>query len=62
LYIPKYNLCIEFDENQHKYNLENDKKRQKYITEKLKCNFLRINENDNIFDSINKILHFAKLF
>jgi len=62
LYIPKYNLCIEFDENHHKYNLENDKKRQKYITEKLKCNFLRINENDNIFDSINKILHFAKLF
>lgn len=62
LYIPKYNLCIEYDENYHIFNLEKDKKRQKYIEEKLKCKFLRMNEKDNIFDFINKVLHYIKFY
>ena len=55
LYFPDYNLAIEFDEIKHKFNIEKDKIRQDYITNKLNTKFIRIKEKDNIFESINKI-------
>ena len=40
-YIPQLKLAIEFDEDNHKYKLEDDKKRQREIEEHLGCNFIR---------------------
>ena len=58
LYFPEYNLVIEFDEVIHKFNINKDKIRQDYITDKIKSEFIRIGEKDNIFDSINIIRTF----
>jgi very-short-patch-repair endonuclease len=58
LYLPDYNLCIEFDENKHKYNKEKDFERQAYIEKINKCSFIRVNENDDIFLIINRVLCF----
>jgi very-short-patch-repair endonuclease len=55
VYIPAYKLAIEFDELQHERQKEADEKRQQYIEDKLKCKFLRVRENDDIFDAIYKI-------
>jgi very-short-patch-repair endonuclease len=57
LYMPKYNLCIEYDEDKHKLNLSKDYKRQSYIEKTYKCTFLRIKEDEDILVFINKILH-----
>lgn len=54
-YMPKYNLSIEFDENAHKYRLDNDIKRQECIERELKCSFIRISENMDIIDAIGLI-------
>jgi very-short-patch-repair endonuclease len=43
-YIPELNLGIEFDENHHKFNYIQDSIREKYIKEKLKCNFIRFKD------------------
>ena len=45
LYIPKYNLAIEFDEDAHRFKQDYDADRQKYIEDKIGCKFLRIKEN-----------------
>jgi len=43
-YIDELNLCIEVDENFHKYQQEKDKIRENNIKEELKCKFLRIKD------------------
>ena len=40
-YIPQLKLAIEFDEDNHKYKLEEDMKRHREIEEHLGCNFIR---------------------
>ena len=59
LYFHKYKLSVEFDELDHKdRNIGHEIKRQEAIKEKLGCEFIRINpdeENFNIFKVINEI-------
>ena len=60
LYFPKYKLAVECDENNHhNYEILNEKLRELYIQEQLKCTFLRFNPDEpefNIGEPINKIL------
>lgn len=47
LYIPKFNLAIEIDEEEHKYKKEYDCKRQNYIENQIHCKFIRVNEGES---------------
>ncbi len=47
LYIPKYNIAIEIDEEEHKYKRDNDLIRQKYIENQIHCKFIRVNEGES---------------
>ncbi|WP_053957176.1 endonuclease domain-containing protein [Inediibacterium massiliense] len=58
IYIPQYKLAIEYDEKQHKYQRKEDIIRQKYIENKLGCKFIRIDENANLEDGLNKVLKY----
>lgn len=42
MYLPEYKICIEIDEDYHKYQTEQDRKRQSEIEKKLGCKFVRI--------------------
>lgn len=56
IYFPEYNLAIECDElNNQKCNLDRLIKREKYISDKLKCTFIYINPNKKNFSLINTI-------
>ena len=59
LYFPKYKLIIECDETHHKYDVKNDKEREKYIEDIIcDCTFIRYDpysKDFNIFKVINKI-------
>ena len=59
LYFPKYKLAVECDENNHQnYEILNERLRELYIQEQLKCTFLRFNPDDpefNIGEPISKI-------
>lgn len=59
IYMPKYKLAIECDENNHIDRDEiYEKNREIYIKNMLKCEFIRFNPDDqnfNIFTVINKI-------
>ena len=59
LYFIDYKIAVECDEYEHKYQLEEDKKREEEIKGKLGCEFIRFNPDDknfNIFLVINKIM------
>lgn len=56
LYIPKYNIAIEIDEEEHKYKRENDNMRQKYIEKQMHCKFIRINEGESCGSVIARIV------
>lgn len=56
LYFIDYKLAIEFDESHSYKGKYDDKIRQKIIEEKLKCKFLRVKYNDDIFETINNII------
>ena len=43
-YLPEYKLAIEFDEEQHKSQQEDDKVRQSMIEKELGCRFIRVPE------------------
>lgn len=55
LYIPKYNIAIEIDEENHKYKKNYDKIRQKYIENQIHCKILRINEGEGCGSVIARI-------
>jgi len=57
-YLPKYNLCIEYDERQHfvKSNITKDSKRQTYIENKIGAKFIRCDYRDSNIKNIMKIL------
>ena len=47
-YIPKLNIAIEYDENEHKdYSYKQQQGRQKEIENSLGCDFIRINDKQN---------------
>ncbi len=62
LYIPKYNIAIEIDEEEHKYKKDYDFKRQEYIEDKIHCRFIRINEGESCGNMIARIVKELKLF
>jgi very-short-patch-repair endonuclease len=54
LYFSKYKIAIECDEHCHKdRNKSCEKYREQYITDKLKCTFIRYNPDDKDFDINN---------
>lgn len=56
IYLPKYKLAIEFDESNHKYQVEQDIKRQKEIETYLGCNFIRLSEKESNLHNIGLII------
>jgi len=62
LYIPEHNLAIECDEYNHRdRDPEHEKERQKYIEDKLKCQFFRFDpdsKNFNIYKLIRDVGNF----
>jgi len=59
LYFVDYKLAIECDENEHKYKIEKDKRREEEIRAKLGCEFIRYypeDKNFDIFSLINQIM------
>lgn len=55
LYIPKFNLAIEIDEEEHKYKKDYDAIRQKYIEKQINCTFIRVNEGESCGSAIARI-------
>lgn len=62
LYIPKYNLAIEIDEEEHKYKKDYDLKRQSYIENQIHCKFIRVNEGESCGSVIARIVKESKMF
>lgn len=62
-YIPKFNLAIEYDENNHIY-YKHDKDREKEIKQELNCEFIRVSDNNcdeyNIGYIIKKLWDYSK--
>jgi hypothetical protein len=54
-YLPEYDIAIEYDEEQHQYNQDNDNKREKYITDKIGCEFIRVKKGYECI-GMNKII------
>ncbi len=54
LYIPKYNIAIEIDEEEHKYKREHDIKRQDYIESQIHCKFICVNEGGKLWKCTGK--------
>lgn len=67
LYFPDYNLGVECDEYFHIFQKEDDIKRELYIKEKLKCEFVRFSHDKKnkhlpqLICKINKIIENTKL-
>lgn len=55
-YIKELNLAIEYDEHQHKNQVDDDLTRQKQITDDLGCTFIRVSIDDSDAFNIGKIL------
>lgn len=60
LYVPLYNIAIEFDEEEHRFKIAYDKKREQYIINEIKCKFIRINETDSVGRAISKFIKICK--
>lgn len=54
-YIPELSIAIEYDEHHHKYQSHKDLQREKWISEKLGVEFIRISEVDDL-NGLNTIL------
>lgn len=62
MYLPEYNLVIECDEFGHsKYDKNKDNEREKYIKDKLKCEFIRFNPDARDFNVITVIKEIYKV-
>jgi very-short-patch-repair endonuclease len=60
-YIESLNLAIEIDEEHHLNNQVNDEVREKYIRDKLSCEFKRVKVVEgSIYDQVNEIVAFIK--
>ena len=56
LFLPDYNLSVEYDEEQHKFKQKYDKNRENNIKDILGCEFVRIKENETVGTAIGRIL------
>lgn len=56
LFIPKNNLAIEIDEEDHKYKRDYDLIRQNYIENKIHCKFVRVNEGESCGSMIARVI------
>lgn len=56
LFLPDYNLSVEYDEKEHKYKQEYDRNRENNITDNIGCKFVRIKEDETIGSAIARIL------
>jgi predicted HTH transcriptional regulator len=55
-YISELNLAIEFDEKHHKYQKEEDKKRENEIKNILNCKFVRVSEEQSIGEQLGLVM------
>jgi very-short-patch-repair endonuclease/biotin operon repressor len=55
-YISELNLAIEFDEKYHKYQKEEDKKRENKIKNILNCEFVRVFEEQSIGEQLGLVM------
>lgn len=56
-YIPAIRVAIEYDENNHKdYNTSKEQEREKYISEKIGCKFIRISDAESNAKNIGIIM------
>jgi len=44
IYLPEFNLAIEYDENHHNFSKREDLNRESKIKEEINCTFLRLSE------------------
>lgn len=58
-YFPEINLCVEYDKNYHKYQSNKDRLREDSIKEYIKCDFLRVNEGEEL-EALNTIIKIAQ--
>lgn len=56
LFLPEYNLSVEYDEKEHKYKQEYDRNRENNIADNIGCKFVRIKEDETVGSAIAKIL------
>ena len=57
-YIPKLNLAIEYDENEHKnYSFEAHELRQENIENNLNCNFIRLSDSNTNLNNIGIVIN-----
>lgn len=56
LFLPNYNVCIEYDEKAHKFKQEYDRNRENNIIENIGCKFIRIKEDETVGTAIARIL------
>lgn len=56
-YEPRYNLAIEYDEEQHNHQQYEDKLRQEEIKQVLKCDFIRVKKGQEL-QGINNIIKY----
>lgn len=55
LYFPQFNIVVEFDEEHHTKNRQQDIQRQNRILLKTNCTFVRVMQDDDIFEAIHNI-------
>lgn len=58
-YIPKLNIAIEYDEQQHQYCEKEDIERENYIKRKLGCKFIRCDYRDSDIKNLMKVLKYV---
>ena len=58
-YFSEIDLCVEYDEHYHKYQLHKDKLREDVIKEYLECDFLRVIEGEE-WEALNTIIKTAQ--
>lgn len=56
-YLPLHNIVIEIDENEHKsYSQESEFKRSAYITEQLRCGWIRVSDFMSVDSTVDHLL------
>lgn len=55
-YIPSKNIAVEYDEQQHRYHIKEDKAREEYIESKLGCKFIRCDYRNSDIINVMKVV------
>ena len=56
-YIPSIDYVIEYDEPHHKSMIEEDLEREEFIKRELRCDFLRLDSDENIMVSTYRVVN-----